>query len=349
MKEKLEKLFTMLGDMLKERRAGAGGKMLLSICLVIFFVGSFPAVEYFKGIVDTENLEAAFSRDGSSYKRISVFFSRKSEMDRSGIMQLRNKLTEQLSNSPSLELEEKKNIFWDAYEGTEQIEVSYQNHFQQANALFVGGHYFEFHNMSFLSGGKFSEEDLVRDKAVISEELSFALFGSGNSVGKTIWIQEKGILICGVVKEKKDWVSKLADTDTKKIYLPYEQAEQLGLQLPLTSYEILLPEPLEGFARKTVEDVLSVNSYEREASMQEKEISILEETTRFSLMKLLQTGWKFHERTMKKVPIAFPDWENKRIIVENQLLVLYMIRILILIWLVWNLFFCLWRKQKEKK
>lgn len=347
MKEKLGKILMMLGKMLGKilgkSRKKAGGKMLLLICLAILFAGSFPAEQYFAGIVDTQNLETGFSRDGSSYKRISVFFSRKSEMDRSGIMQLRNKLTEQLRSGSSLKLEEKKTMFWDAYEGSEQIEVSYQNHFQQVNASFVGGHYFEFHNMSFLNGNKFSEEDLIKEKAVISEELSFALFGSGDSVGKTIWIHENGILICGVVKENKNWISKLAGTDTKKIYLPYELAGQLGFNVPLNSYEILLPEPLEGFAGKTVEDILSVNPYEREASMEEKEISILEETTRFRPLTLLQTGCRFHERTMKKVPIAFPDWENERVIVENQLLFLYGMRIFIGIWLVWNLFLCIWK------
>lgn len=345
MKERLKKIFNMLGR--RERKAG--GKMLLFICFVILFMCSFPASRHFIGIVENQNLEVTFGRDGSRYKRISVFFSRKSEMDKSSIMQLRNKMTEQLFNSPSVETGEKKSIFIDAYEGTEQIEVSYQNHFERANASFVGGHYFEFHSMSFLSGNKFSEEDLMKDKAVISEALSFELFGSSDSVGKTIWINEKGILVCGVVKEKKGWIPKLANTDTKKIYLPYELAGQLDCHLSLSSYEILLPEPLEGFARKTVEDALSVNRYNKEASMQEKEISIQEETTRFRTMALLQTGLRLHERTMKKIPIAFPDWENERVIVENQLLFIYVIRIIIGIWLIRNLCIYIWRKGKEIK
>lgn len=345
MKERLKRIFDMTG--VREKKAG--GKMLLFICLAILFVCSFPAGQYFIGIVDNQNLEATFGRDGSRYKRISVFFSRKSEMDKSSIMQLRNKLTEQLFNSPSVETEEKKSIFMDAYEGTEPIEISYQSNFEQANASFVGGHYFEFHSMSFLSGNKFSEEDLMQDKAVISEALSFALFGSSDSVGKTIWVNEKGIFICGVVKEKKGWIPRLANADTKKIYLPYALAEQLGCNLSLSSYEILLPEPLEGFAGKTVEDALSINRYNREASMQEKEISILEETTRFRTMRLLQTGLSLHERTMKKIPIAFPDWENERIIVENQLLFIYVIRMIIGIWLIRNLFSCMWRKRRKKK
>ena len=82
--------------------------------------------------------------------------------------------------------------------------------------------------MSFLNGNKFSEEDLIRDKAVISESLSFALFGSADSVGKTIWVNEKGIVVCGVIKEKKGRISRLANPNKKKIYLPYDMAGKLG-------------------------------------------------------------------------------------------------------------------------
>ncbi len=324
-------------------------KICLYSFLFLLFVCSFPAEHWLLSAADNWQLEKAFSRDGSSYKRISVFFSPKSQMDRSGIMQLRNNLSEQLFNSPSLDAGDKEQIFIDAYEGTEQIEVSYQNSFQRVKGYFVGGHYFEFHSMSFLNGNKFSEEDLMRDKAVISESLSFALFGSADSVGKTIWVNEKGIVVCGVIKEKGGWISGLANSNTKKIYLPYDLTDQLDCNLSLTSYEILLPEPLEGFAAKTMEEALSINRYNRQASMEEKEISMIEETNRFHIKSLLQTAVRLHERTMKKIPIVFPDWQNERVIVENQLILVYIIRIITGVRLIISLFTCVWKNSKKKQ
>ncbi|MBD5465554.1 MAG: ABC transporter permease [Lachnospiraceae bacterium] len=327
----------------------AGAAMYLSVCLILLFLLSFFISHNIKSISKNENLEDIFGRDGEAYKRISVFFSPKSEMDRSHIMELRNKLTVQLRNSPSVEMDQQKTVFLDAYEGGDTLQISYQNAFLLVNASFVGGNYFDFHSMSFLKGNKFSEEDLIRDKAVISESLSFALFGSSDSVGKTIWVNEKGIVVCGVIADKRGRWEKLANPDAKKIYLPYGLMEQLGCSTALTSYEILLPEPLEGFAEKTVEEVLSVNRYDREASLREKEISIIEETNRFRFPALLKTGMQLNRRTMKTVPIVFPDWENEKVIVENQLLFIYVLRIIIGIWLVRNLFLYIWRTGKKKK
>ena len=345
MKERLKKIRCMNRNQERRNITGefvTGGKIFLYSFLLLLFVCSLLAERQLLDIADNWQLETAFSRDGSSYKRISVFFSPKSQMERSGIMQLRNKLSEQLFNSPSLEAGEKESIFIDAYEGREQMEVSYQNNFQQADGYFVGGHYFEFHSMSFLNGNQFSEEDFLQDKAVISESLSFALFGSADSAGKTIWVNEKGIVVCGVIKEKEGRISRLANSNTKKIYLPYDLAEQLDCNVFLTSYEILLPEPLEGFAAKTMEEALSVNRYNRQASMEEKEICMIEETNRFHVKSLLKTATRLHERTMKKIPVVFPDWENERIIVENQLILIYIIRAIM------SLFTCLWKNSKKK-
>ncbi|MBD5543435.1 MAG: ABC transporter permease [Lachnospiraceae bacterium] len=339
-------------DMLKKaayKFKQAGTAMYLSICLILLFLISLFISHNIKSVNKNENLEDTFGREGEAYKRLSVFFSPKLEMDRSDIMELRNKLTVQLGNSPSVETSQQKTVFLDAYEGGGTLQVSYQNTFLLADAAFVGGNYFDFHRMSFLRGNKFSEEDLIRDKAVISESLSFALFGSSDSIGKTIWINERGIIVCGVIADKNRQWEKLMGSDTKKIYLPYGSMEELGCSTALISYEILLPEPLEGFAMKTVEEAFGINRYEREASLREKEISIVEETNRFHMERLFKTGMNLNKRTMKTVSIVFPDWENEKVIVENRLLFIYVMRMIIGIWLIKNLFLYIWKKRKEKE
>ena len=180
--------------------------------------------------------------------------------------------------------------------------------------------------MTFLQGGAFHEDDSMHDGAVISESLAFALFGSRDCVGKTVWIEEKGIRICGVVEDRKGYDSRMANPETQKIYLPYVLTGQLSEQPEVTAYELLLPETLDGFALKNVDELFSVNRYDREASLREKEIYIVEETDRFRMLPLLKTAAGLQKRMIKPVPVAFPDWENERIIAENRMLLVYLIR-----------------------
>lgn len=277
-----------------------------------------------------ESFEKYFNDKVVSFERVSVFVSREKGFDKEKISHIRNNIYEKLKKSPALERDSDK-VFLDAYSAADWIQISNENNYIDCHAIFIGGNYFDFHNTAFLSGSKFSADDLMQDKAVISETLAFQLFGSNDCIGKILWMNDNAFVVNGVVADGDSFIKRQVGEAKEKIYLSYEMMSQAGCDKSVISYEIILPEPIHGFAQKTVEEALQIDFYNRKADLLKNEMQIRSESNRFQIGSLIKAAFKLNDRAVRTIPLQFPDWENERIIVENYIILIFIFRVIIIL------------------
>ena len=201
----------------------------------------------------------------------------------------------------------------------------------------VGGEFFDFHPMRLLSGSYISEDDMMKDKVILDEELAWFLFGGTDLTGMTLNVGGLTLQVGGVVARETDSASKMADTSDMRLYMAYDtylsmvnsQASEVTEEIEsgssgsvdinsgtLTCYEIVLPDPVKNFAVNLVTEKFPV-----------KGVAVKENTGRFSLVNIVSIIKDFSNRSTQS-GIPYPYWENAARIAENRCAVLLIICIL---------------------
>ena len=193
----------------------------------------------------------------------------------------------------------------------------------------VGGQFFEFHPMRLLSGAYIKEDDLMKDKVVLDEELAWYLFGGTDLNGMTLNVGGMTLQVGGVVQRDEDSSTKKADSSDMRMYMPYETyctmisakdisiAENIisgdddGTDISLyggeiTCYEVVLPNPVKNFALNLVQEKFPI-----------KGTAIKENTGRFSFVNLVAVLKDFSGRAAQS-GVPYPYWENAARIAENR-------------------------------
>ena len=79
---------------------------------------------------------------------------------------------------------------------------------ENTTAIGVGGDFFLFHPMTFVTGSYFSGDDLMKDKIVIDEEMAWQLVGSTDIIGQSVTIGGIPHYVSGVVKRNGGMIRK---------------------------------------------------------------------------------------------------------------------------------------------
>ena len=212
-------------------------------------------------------------------------------------------------------------LYADAYSGSTQLSVSGKSPGSvTVTAIGVGGDYFLFHPLQLLSGGYVSDEDYMADRVVLDAQTAFNLFGSSDVAGMEVTINGKTFPIAGVVKSEDDFATAAAldagaeassdptgvqSASKAMIYMSYAALNAMA-ELPIDCYEIVLPDPVSGFAKKLMTEKFPVG-----------EGAIVQNTGRFSLSGLISVIGKFGKRVMTTNGVIYPYWENAARMAES--------------------------------
>ena len=121
-----------------------------------------------------------------------------------------------------------------------------------AKTIGVGGDFFLFHPLPLRSGSYISNRDFTYDRVVLDEELSWALFGSYDVAGQTVWIQNEPYVVAGVVSREKDKASGKAYADGAGMFISYSAMRHItggeeNTDPSISCYELVMAEPITGF------------------------------------------------------------------------------------------------------
>ena len=280
-------------------------KLLLGISGVISFIIFLVlsgVSEYMASSQQAQQMAARWSDEGD-VAQISCFFSTNAEVTEEMIISFEHSLESALQEASITQESENPNarLWADAYSADGKIEISNNKTSLEVNAIGIGGDFFLFHPLKLLSGSYFSGNDVMQDYCVIDQDAAWQLFGSNDVAGMTVYIGGIPHIITGVVERPQGKLEKAAGLDTTVVYVSYETLSSLGSNNGINHYEIVMPNPVNNFAYQRVEENIGVS---------EKDIEIIENTSRYSLLSRLKVIGEFGTRSMNGKAIIYPYWEN---------------------------------------
>ncbi|WP_022768769.1 ABC transporter permease [Butyrivibrio sp. NC2007] len=226
-----------------------------------------------------------------------------------------------------------------AYCAQGKVNLKFENRTaDRASAIGVGGDFFLFHPMTFVSGSYFSGDDLMKDGIVIDEEMAWQLFGSTDIIGECVEIEGIPHYVEGVVKRDKGRIKKAAQQDTSYVYMSYDSLSKYGTILSgvteehdvsedgttaksggITCIEVVCPNPVRGLAAKICKESLGIG---------DEYVTVVDNTERFSFFSLIAVLRNFFTRSMWNKAIFYPYWENTARGYEDILSLILLVRMI---------------------
>lgn len=296
------------------------GSAVLS--LLVFWV-----LSAFSGTLmqDTQRAAERWQADGEeAYAQVSLFFGQEASFTTVSAEGISDTIDAALQNA-SLRAEDGKRLWMSAW-STQLGEIPMsgtKTYSASALVTAIGGDFFTMHPMTLLDGNYIGEDDLMHDRVVLDEKIAWLLFGSSDVSGMEVIVNDRRCIVAGVVRPEQDYATEQAYGEKPRFYASYELCREWSEEEALTvhCYEAVLPNPVRGFAEKTLTDAVG----ERDS------MRVIQNTGRESLSNRWYNLRHIHEMLVNPDSAAFPYWENAARIVDYDMAVLLGFEILFLV------------------
>ena len=273
--------------------------VILNIVLVVLCAVCVLSLRSLSTAFDTVTAAHRFQGDsGIRFAQIACYLPVGEGQSQEEIWSLREKLDAKLVEQ-SLEAPEEGNLYLDAYSARTNVTVKTAHSTAEVSAYGVGGEFFYFHPMFLRSGSYISERDLMDDLVVLDEALAWRFFGGIDLAGMTLYINDKPFVVSGVISMEDDIATGHARTEDGILFLSYPALAKLQEGLTIDSYEIVMPNPISGYALGVMEELMGRNGG-----------TIVENSGRFSFLRLWDVVKRLGERSMRMGAVVYPYWEN---------------------------------------
>ena len=263
--------------------------------------------------------------DNNDVSQVSCFFSRSAGVSEDSLLSFGYGLHGALEEASIVSTSENENarLWADAFSASGKVTVESNRAKLEFNAVGIGGDFFLFHPLMLKSGSYFSGNDLMQDYIILDEDAAWQLFGSNDIVGQLVYIRDIPHLVAGVVERQEGRLSDAAGLDTSVVYVSYETLSNYGIDYGINTYEIVMPNPVEGYAKTYVMEHIGVS---------ENEVEIVENTSRFEWAALFKELMQFGTRSMSSKAIIYPYWENMARGYEDILMLMLVIAVLLFLY-----------------
>lgn len=282
--------------------------------------------------------------------QISCFFSVNSSITKDSIEEFEHSVDDILKEE-SITLEasneedapqrsESARLWADAYSADGKVNIASDRTSISVSAIGIGGDFFLFHPLQLINGAYFSGNDLMQDYCVLDEDAAWQLFGSNDVAGQMVTIGGMPHIVTGVIKRPDGRLNEAAGLSETVVYVSYETLEQYGKSNGINHYEIVMPDPVSGFALGKVKEKLGSD---------EKNVEIFENDSRFSILSRVNTILEFGTRSMNGKAIIYPYWENEARGYED---IIALITVFMFVFLIYPVIFLIvklikWWKHKK--
>ena len=190
-------------------------------------------------------------------------------------------------------------LWMDAWSATGKVSVSSALGSGKADVLAVGGSFFDFHPIRLISGGYISQNDLMKDRVLIDEELAWLLFGGTDLQGLSFKINNQNFVVAGVVDRQADKESGLAYSGGMGLFMAWDAYKELVNDAGINCYEFVMAQPVDKFAINFAKEKIAKDSWQ-----------LVDNSNRFTFESLLDIIPQFGKRSMQTKGIIYPYWEN---------------------------------------
>lgn len=283
--------------------------------------------------LQSQTVSERWSADGTKMAQLSAFVSPEAELsaetlERSFTASLDSALVG-ASISPA---NEEARIYAVGYSAEGSVTLSRTGEYGKtlksgvsATVVACGADYFLFHPLTMLSGWYFSTTDILNDCVIIDNDLAWQFFGSADVVGQMLKINGRECYISGVCESGAAGDYSEFYGDIPRMYVPYSFAEELLGSLPVTVVELVMPDPVGGFAMEMFEDNLSVD---------EELCEYVENSARFEDEYLRERLLSVASRGVRTKPVAYPYFENTAIKLSDAAANVYIFKLVPIIILI---------------
>ncbi len=209
-------------------------------------------------------------------------------------------------NDASLEAPENGRLWDDAFCAFAKLELSGPGGTCSVTAVGVGGDFFLFHPLHLRAGSYLTADDYMADRLVLDEQSAWALFGGLDVAGMGVQCGTREYPVAGVVARETDFATRRACTDVAMVYMSYDALKALT-EAQIQSYEVVMPEPISGFAMSVMRDHFPVGDG-----------VLVDNTRRYSLKNLWTVLKDFGVRSMNTHAVIYPYWENAARMTEDH-------------------------------
>ena len=312
----------MSGAVWKQTIRGFGFKqwflLIVNLILILACIGCAVGLRTISHMPETTTAASRFQGQSETrFAQLACYLPVGQGKTQEEIVQFRQGLDSKFMEQ-SLEAPENGSLYVDAYSASGKVSVSTDYGSAQVNALGVGGDFFYFHPLTLRSGAYIAERDLMDDLVVLDEVLAWRLFGSVDLAGMTVHINGEPFVVSGVVALEEDHATQKARAQQEgALFLSCSALERILGAVEIDCYEIVLPDPITGYARGILEDSFPVDGGE-----------VVEISGRYSLSSLFDVVGEFGERSMRVNGVIYPYWENALRLIEDQAALLLILLIL---------------------
>ena len=282
------------------------------------------------GAQDTQQMARRWSKENDA-AQVSCFFAADSETTEDTIFMFEHGIDSALTEASVVQESENPGarLWADAYSADGKITLSNNKTSVTADAIGIGGDFFLFHPLTLINGAYFSGNDLMQDYCVIDKDAAWQLFGSYDVAGMTVYISGIPHIV----------TAEAAGLEGTLVYVSLETLETLGTSYGINHYEIVMPDPVTGFAYNHVKENLG---------KEENATEVVENSARYSLLSRLKLIGQFGVRSMNGKGIIYPYWENMARGYEDILMILTLLQLLTLLYPVILLLivFIIWWRHK---
>lgn len=314
---------------------GISGGISFLVFLILLFV-----TKHVTGTQYTQQMAERWSEQGD-VAQVSCFFAANSDTTEDTILMFEHGIDSALTEASVVQESENPGarLWADAYSADGKITLTNGKSSVSADAIGIGGDFFLFHPLRLINGAYFSGNDLMQDYCVIDEDAAWQLFGSYDVAGMTVYISGIPHIVTGVVERPEGRLAESAGLDSTLVYVSLQTLETLGTSYGINHYEIVMPDPVTGFAYKYVKENLGSD---------EKATEVVENSSRYSLLSRLKLIGQFGVRSMNGKGIIYPYWENMARGYEDILTVLTLFMLITLSYptILLLIAFILWWRHK---
>ncbi len=279
----------------------------LNILLVIAALICFASIQHLGKLLDTQHEAERWQGESEvSFSQLSAFIPVDESFDLSAVAAMRTDVTNKIHEA-ALDIENEEILFVDAWSARDKLSVSSTIGKGEVSVTAVGGGVFSFHPLTLLSGNYISSGDLMQDRVLLDEETAWLLFGGTDIQGLSFKINGQPFVVAGVIEREQDFATKKAYTDGMGIFMSYDAYSALKEGASIECYELVMPNPVKGFALNFMTEKFPVKTAE-----------IVSNTDRFSLASLWKLLRGFDERSMQTRGVLYPYWENAARCVEDR-------------------------------
>ena len=279
---------------------------ILSGALSLCFIACIIVYHLLGGLLLSQQAADRWAgNSGQRFAQISAFFPVDENIKAEDISDFHSKIDAKLLEV-SLESSDDSVLYSDAYCAFGKVNVgSEQSSSTAVSAIGVGGNYFLFHPFVLINGSYLSPDDFMKDRVLLDEDLAWMLFGGTDLAGLNVTINGEDFLVAGVISREDDFADKKAYTDGPGLYMSFEAFSKI-FDSSVSCYEIVLADPISGFAKGIVSEAFP-------------SAVIVENSSRYTLGGILEVIGSFGERSMNTEAVIYPYWENAARSIEDYM------------------------------